>query len=221
MASIALHLGGATGLTALHLDSGPPAGIIAFFGYPIEITTKDLGLTSTYGALSFSGFPSDITLNWTGGSPSGLLQLDGYPQSIISAFARDDLDAAHGTYSLAGYGVQISDRKTWIPLNVFPGFTSDGVSISIPISSLIGLSTSEADNVSGDWRKIFQSLLLTLEAHLSDISILDRPAACSLFMLENWNAKSSLFEYGYGTKRIFHVHFNINYTFQKIKDEVQ
>ena len=107
------------------------------------------------------------------------------------------------------------------PIAIFPGYLSDGESISFPLSLFPILSAEEADVVTGDWRKIIQAMLMHLNEYLLSITLVDRPQTIHTFMLENWNAKSPMFEYGYGNKRIFQVSFNINYAFQKIKDEVQ
>ena len=106
------------------------------------------------------------------------------------------------------------------PVDFIPGYTSDGTNIIIPISSLLGLDSVESDEITGDWRKIFQSLLLLLHSGIQEIPVSERPKTVDVFMLDNWNAKSAMFEYGYGNKRTFQVSFNIKYAFQQIRDEV-
>ena len=41
-----------------------------------------------------------------------------------------------------------------LPTALFPGYTSDGTSVTIPLAALGGLSAAEADAATGDGRKV-------------------------------------------------------------------
>jgi len=72
---------------------------------------------------------------------------------------------AVGTSTAIGVLDATSRRR---PKDLFLGYEFDGTSITIPIASVIGLTTEEADAVTGDWREILQAVLLrAVEYHRS------------------------------------------------------
>jgi hypothetical protein len=96
------------------------------------------------------------------------------------------------------------------PVFVLPGFTYTNDAIQIPLTALPGLSTEEADVITGDWREIAQALLLALNNYLASIRATVQPQTASVFLLEDYNARHR--ELGYGMKRKFTVTFTVNFT---------
>lgn len=114
---------------------------------------------------------------------------------------------------------RLSGELHYAPVNVWPGYTSDGANITIPISELAGLSVDEAGTVTGDWREIFQSTLLSLLAYMdwekdNPISAFSRPQTLDISMLEDWNRPTVN-----QMRRDIQVKFNIQYAMQKITEE--
>jgi hypothetical protein len=70
--------------------------------------------------------------------------------------------SAVGTATVIGVADAASKFK---PLDLFVGYSSDGTSITIPISSVIGLTAEEADAITGDWREVLQAILLRAVEH--------------------------------------------------------
>jgi hypothetical protein len=70
--------------------------------------------------------------------------------------------SAAGTSTVIGVADAASKFK---PLDLFVGYSSDGTSITIPISSVIGLTAEEADVITGDWREVLQAILLRAVEH--------------------------------------------------------
>lgn len=57
-----------------------------------------------------------------------------------------------------------------IPTTLFPGYTSDGTNITIPITSLSNLSAAEADAATGDGRALVYGILDTVEKNVSALA---------------------------------------------------
>lgn len=63
------------------------------------------------------------------------------------------------------------------PTTLFPGYTSDGTNLTIPIAALDGLTAAEANTTTGDWRSIVLSLCTTVYRHYYALASADRPTA--------------------------------------------
>ena len=63
------------------------------------------------------------------------------------------------------------------PTALFPGYTSDGTNITIPIAALAGLTSAEAHTTTGDWRQIVLAMLSTLYSHYSGLETANKPQA--------------------------------------------
>jgi len=63
------------------------------------------------------------------------------------------------------------------PTTIFPGYTSDGTNITIPIAALSGLTVAEAHTTTGDWRSILLSLCHTTYTYYYGLATADRPTA--------------------------------------------
>ena len=68
------------------------------------------------------------------------------------------------------------------PTALFPGYTSDGTYITIPIAAITGLTAAEAHATSGDWRNVLLSICYTALAHYDSLPTEDRPQAFSADM---------------------------------------
>lgn len=51
-----------------------------------------------------------------------------------------------------------------LPTDFFTGYTSDGTSITIPLTALPGLTAAEADTATGDGRKVAFELVKQLQS---------------------------------------------------------
>lgn len=63
------------------------------------------------------------------------------------------------------------------PTSLFPGYTSDGTNITIPIAALQGLTAAEAHTSTGDWRQIVLAFLSSLYSHYAGLATADKPQA--------------------------------------------
>jgi hypothetical protein len=63
------------------------------------------------------------------------------------------------------------------PTQLFPGYSSDGTNITIPIADIEGLTAAEANSTTGDWREIFYGLCTTVFIHYNGLVAADKPQA--------------------------------------------
>jgi hypothetical protein len=63
------------------------------------------------------------------------------------------------------------------PTAIFPGYSSDGTDITIPIADLDGLTAAEANATTGDWREIIYAICVTAFKHYNDLATADKPVA--------------------------------------------
>lgn len=63
------------------------------------------------------------------------------------------------------------------PTAVWPGYSSDGTRITIPLSNIPGFTASQADANSGDWRALIVAICEQLWAHQESLAEADRPVA--------------------------------------------
>lgn len=63
------------------------------------------------------------------------------------------------------------------PTTIWPGYSSNGTDITIPIAALDGLTAAEAHATTGDWRSIMLSLASTLYRYYYELPTADRPLA--------------------------------------------
>ena len=66
------------------------------------------------------------------------------------------------------------------PVQIFPGFTSDGTLISFTIADLEGLSAAEADATTGNAMEVIRVILEKAQAQLNVLAPAARPARASL-----------------------------------------
>lgn len=92
---------------------------------------------------------------------------------------------------------------TLAPKFVFPGYSSDGTNITIPIDNLIGLTAAEADATTGDWREILQAWLLKATEYQRSIVWSSQARAYDIFQMDRQKIPE--------LDRYFRVNFYINY----------
>ena len=63
------------------------------------------------------------------------------------------------------------------PTLLWPDYTSNGTSITIPIAALDGLTAAEAHTDTGDWRSIMLSLIATAHRYYDELITADKPVA--------------------------------------------
>lgn len=61
------------------------------------------------------------------------------------------------------------------PTEMWPGYTSDGTNITIPIAALDGLTAAEAHTTTGDLRSIMLAICSTAYRHYSELATAERP----------------------------------------------
>jgi hypothetical protein len=66
-----------------------------------------------------------------------------------------------------------------LPTEIFPGYSTDGTSITIPLADLPGLTAAEADDATGDGRKLAFELTKTIAEKYLAIPTAERPAGLS------------------------------------------
>ena len=67
-----------------------------------------------------------------------------------------------------------------IPTQLFPGYVSDGTTISIPIADLNGLTPAEADPATGNGMEVLRALLEKSNMQLTAMAQTARPVRFSL-----------------------------------------
>jgi hypothetical protein len=140
----------------------PPTAYIEFLGVAS-------GLTDPPAAPGF-----DITL--VGYAPWELqpatISIEGIAPSSVQNFSTTEitLEAPLGNYL---------ETRVFPPFLVFSGYITNEV--TIPIADLPGLTAEEADPVTGDWRKIVQSIFLASLQHEEPIPWSSIPKSYSIF----------------------------------------
>lgn len=66
------------------------------------------------------------------------------------------------------------------PTQLYPGYTTDGTSITIPMTDLTGLSAPEADAATGDGRKVLYGLIQGAYEALMTLDAANRPQKMSM-----------------------------------------
>jgi hypothetical protein len=67
-----------------------------------------------------------------------------------------------------------------IPTQLFPGYTSDGTSITIPLADLTGLTAAEANATSGNAMEILRTIIDKAQAQIAALTPETRPVRSSL-----------------------------------------
>lgn len=67
-----------------------------------------------------------------------------------------------------------------IPTQLFPGYTSDGTVITIPLADLTGLTTAEANAATGNAMEVLRTIIDKAQAQLAVLTPETRPTRASL-----------------------------------------
>jgi hypothetical protein len=67
-----------------------------------------------------------------------------------------------------------------IPTQLFPGYISDGTTITIPIADLPGLSAAEANAATGNAMEVLRTIIAKAESQLMTLAPTARPVRSSL-----------------------------------------
>jgi hypothetical protein len=182
----------------------PPTGdavTATWYGTGPEMPTSALVLSMALAAVAYPGYESlpddplvlSLALNVpTYGIGTGLT----FTASLELAFSflpgavperHISVDAPLLFRLLAG--VEIPAYRT-SPEQAIPGYSSDGTSITMPIASLVGLTSAEADTVTGDWREILQAILLRAVEYQNSFVWSDRPFTYRIFGVNQFNRQT-------------------------------
>jgi len=66
------------------------------------------------------------------------------------------------------------------PQQIFPGFTSDGTSITIPLADLVGLTAAEANSSTGNGMEVLRVIIDRAQTALNALAPSARPTRASL-----------------------------------------
>lgn len=211
---------------------GAVAGEVSFSGLPIETTSyPDTGtIEPAPGELSFSNSPVETTSYPDVGTiepaigeivfyPTG----EGYPGPfsyvLPGAIEPPPLSGIEFSTPIQADFSYVRENINYVPTNMWPGYTSDGTNITIPIAEIPGLSVAEANAVTGDWRDVFQALLLNLDEYMDwtredAVGVYIRPRTVHIAVFENWNLPTVN-----QMKRSVRIKFNIHYAMQTLAEE--
>lgn len=67
-----------------------------------------------------------------------------------------------------------------LPTVPFPGLTSTGTSITIPLTALAGLTAAEADPATGDGRKVVEALVRAASSNILALDAANRPVSLTI-----------------------------------------
>lgn len=187
------------------------------------------GIPSTFGAVFEFDIVSGIGLRSVTaiGAVEDVDVLFGIGRSNIGYGAIVDQDVTENNNTLAVGRVLdedgISGVGEWTfwfaPTKIWPGFTSDGTSVSIPIAELGGqLTAAEADTATGDWREVLMALLLSVNAYHKAMPVKNRPRTFQSNELVDWNYQHR--QLGRVIRREIWERINIEFSTRKVADEV-
>lgn len=216
--SLALVIGGDIESSFIPSDSA----VVGFYADAASVSSAAFPnalIEAQSGSIGLSPAYPTISIDWTGVSPVISIEFRAaYPE--VENHAPVTIDSATGYVIFTSSGFRrLIDQRIFPPEELFPGYSSDGTSIIIPIAALPGLSVSEADAVTGSWLDIMQSIMLRAddalnEAHPINSMAQNRPQTISSFILEDWNRPTVN-----QMRRDIRIKFNIKYAAQKITEE--
>jgi hypothetical protein len=115
-----------------------------------------------------------------------------------------------GSWALSGY----SDAMALAPSTVWPGYSSDGTSITFALADLDNLTATEA---ASDWREVLQSILLSVSNHLEPLPHVDRPRTLALNVYNDWNYPHP--SLGWVIRREVWFRIHIDFATRRVADE--
>lgn len=193
----------------LYLGLQPTGGDL--YLYPVGVGTGLLTGTAVFvGAPIYNGRVFGATALWFEGRAIASRDADFEGESVVVGQGL----ATTGTGTITGTAVLFADntillgtivgsavfegegrsRSRFAPFDVWPGYSSDGTTITIPLADLFGqLTAEEADTVTGDWREITQALTLSAGVYYDTLSYSNRSKTFEFYNLSNYNARSARF----------------------------
>lgn len=212
-----------------------PAGNTLYLfpaGYALGAVTDEdvlVGIPPTFGVV----FEVDIVEGigrfafYVSGAVTDSDVLSGIGQSNTGFGAIVDSDAAACDTLVAIAPVTDSDTLVgeggltflFAPTKIWPGFTSDGTSITIPIAELGGqLTAAEASMTAGDWREVLMALLLSVNTFHKAMPASNRPRTFQSNELIDWNYQHRTL--GRVIRREVFERINIEYATRRVASEV-
>lgn len=99
------------------------------------------------------------------------------------------------------------------PSHWLDGYTADSSGITIPLTALPGLSAAEADETTGDIRKVARAIFAALHAAFLAEAEADRPEQMQLSRYTNVDESSNT------TTRTYQARFNVEVADEDVADE--
>lgn len=81
------------------------------------------------------------------------------------------------------------------PSALFPSWSEDGVTISVPIASITDLTAAEADGATGDWRDVMLRILDHVWAYREALATADKPAKLTVTRTRRESGTSIIHRY--------------------------
>jgi len=66
------------------------------------------------------------------------------------------------------------------PTQMFPGYSSDGTAITIPIADFEGLTPAEADATTGNAMEVLRAMVEKMQMRLNELAVAARPTRATL-----------------------------------------
>ena len=77
------------------------------------------------------------------------------------------------------------------PSSLFPSWSEDGTTISVPIASIANLTAAEADGTTGDWRAVIGRILDDVFNYYDALAAADQPTKLT-FQRNRYEAGTSM-----------------------------
>jgi hypothetical protein len=179
MAAVDLNIGGGSGSTDLNIGASPMLGMLVLRGYPVEVQAR-----------------------FGGSSPFVSISITGYAAELERLAVERSIETAVGYITLSGTPAELGQISYLAPSVLWPSYSFDGTAITISLDDFIGLSSAEADAVTGDWREVLQALLLWNCQFTASLAWSSKPKTFDSFVLNLLNSETF--------DRHFLIHFIVN-----------
>ena len=94
-----------------------------------------------------------------------------------------------------------------LPTDAISGIASDGTNLTIPIASLVGLTSAQADPATGDGRELIRSICETIAQNIQALDPANRPTEMT-FQKGNGNFQNGQQN---TVREVFTVNFDVTY----------
>lgn len=110
--------------------------------------------------------------------------VDGFADGVATVWSDNYPNGfSDGVATVTGIG---GGHGRFTPYLLWPGYSSDGTDIVIPIASIPGLTAAQADSTTGDWRDILQALLLSSRTYMLGLAWSERPKTYHVFGMDQF-----------------------------------